>query len=578
MWGSTLDGLAVAELPPSWERWTAPFALRRGARGPPTSGALALEEAPLRASLACAACARVRREVTKRSPMDSYSAAVESRAPIVRRVSMTLVLVFAALAFAAPDPLNAAVQRTFRLTIEHFGWFYLLATASFIVFLLVLALGRSGRMRLGGQGETPAFGFWSWVAMLFTAGMGVGLVFWGVAEPMYHYLEPPHGDVPPQSAEAARKALEVSVFHWGLHQWANYAVVALAIAWVRFRKESPGLISSTFRPLLGDRRCAQWSPWLDAPAVIATTFGVATTLGFGILQINGGLQVLAGVPVAPFVQILIVLVVTAAFLGSAMTGIERGILQLSRLNMVLATLLALAVFVLGPTSFLLNAGTQALGDVLDNLVALSLRTAPWIESTWAGEWTVFYWAWGLSWAPFVGTFIARISRGRTIAEFVTGVMVVPAAVSLGWFTVFGGSALHAERYGEAGLAELVQQDTSLALFGLLDTLPASALLATLALALIFIFLVTSADSAAYVLGMFTEGGVLTPTRRARVTQGLLLALLSIALLWTGGLEALRTLSITVALPFLLVLVGMAAGLWRSVQETLAEIEGESRVL
>jgi len=496
--------------------------------------------------------------------MPSFSASIGARALYVRRLSMAIVIGFTLVAFIAPTWLSSVAQTVFSATIDAFGWLYLSATAMFIVFLVVIALGRTGKLRLSRDERAPDYGYWSWVAMLFSAGMGVGLVFWGVAEPMIHFVTPPHGELEPESAEAARMAMQVSVFHWGIHQWANYAIVALAIAWVRYRDDAPGLISTTFRSILGDRLTAKVSAWVDVPAVIATTFGVATTIGFGILQINGGLSAMANVPSNVLVQTIIVAVITVAFLASTLTGLDRGILQLSRWNMALATTLAVVVFALGPTVFLLNVGTQVTGDYIDGFVDLSLRTAPWIGSSWSGEWTVFYWAWGLSWAPFVGTFIARVSRGRTIREFVTGVMIVPAAVSLAWFTIFGGTALHSDVHQGTEIGAVVAEDPSMALYALFDALPWTPLLSVIALLLIITFLVTSADSAAFVLGMFTEGGALTPSLRARVSQGVLLAVLSVALLHSGGLDALRTTAITIALPFLLVLFGMAIGLWRSV--------------
>lgn len=487
------------------------------------------------------------------------------RSPVLW-VSFVLVLAFATFAFVAPETLSQLGDTAFTFSTTHFGWLYLSATASFIGVLAWLGLSRYGDIKLGEDGEPPAYRYTSWLAMIFSAGMGVGLVFWGVAEPMSHFNAPPHGLAEPRTPQAAALAMQYSVFHWGVHQWANYCVVALAIAYMQFRRGERGLLSVVFRPLFGRLVDGPLGWTVDIMAVLATTFGVATTLGFGILQLNGGLHETMGVAISPTVQLLITTGVTAAFLVSASTKLNQGILWLSNLNMALAALLFAFVFVAGPTVFLLNNATSTMGDVLSNAVDMSFRMDPWTDGDWAGAWTVFYWAWGLSWAPFVGMFIARISRGRTIREFVTGVMLVPAVVSAAWFFVFGGTALHIELFGAGGIADIVEVDTSLALFATLQELPWGGFTSLLATLLIITFLVTSADSATFVLGMFTANGVADPPRAVRLIWGVLQAAIAGALLYAGGLAALRTVSITAALPLLLLMLVMVPSLLRAIFE------------
>lgn len=497
-------------------------------------------------------------------PVPSPSADEGAVTPVLW-VSMALVVAFTATAFIAPDWLSAVGDSAFGFSTRNFGWLYLAATATFIVLLIWLAMSRYGEITLGPDDEPPEYRFTSWLAMIFSAGMGVGLVFWGVAEPMMHFMDPPHGAVEGGTPEAAQMGMRYAVFHWGLHQWANYAIVALTIAYMRFRWKQPGLISAAFRPLLGARVEGPIGWAVDIAAVLATAFGVATTLGFGILQMNGGLHQVGGLPIHAGSQLAIIAIITVLFLISASTRLNQGILLLSNINMWLATALAALVFLLGPTVFILNVGTTAVGDYLANVVDMSFQMRPWHDGDWTSAWTVFYWAWGLSWAPFVGMFIARISRGRTIREFVTGVMLVPAAVSAVWFFVFGGAALHVEVFGAGGIAEAVSEDTSLALFATFDQLPLGGLLAAIAVVLILTFLVTSADSATFVLGMFTTDGMRNPPRRVRLVWGVLQAAIAGALLYAGGLDALRTVSITAALPFLLLLLLMVASLLKALR-------------
>jgi glycine betaine transporter len=382
----------------------------------------------------------------------------------------------------------------------------------------------------------------------------------------------------PRTAQAAQAGMRYAFFHWGLHQWANFALVGLAIAYVRFRHQSHGLISETFRPLLGDRVDAGWGKVIDVLTVVSTVFGVATTLGLGALQVNSGLARLVDIPYAFTSQIMIVAVIGGLFTLSAMTPLDKGVRLLSNANMALAAFLLVFVLVFGPTSFIFGIMTQTLGEYLGNVLQMSLVTTPFSEGRWVEQWTMFYWAWGLSWAPFVGSFIARISRGRTIREFVLGVMIVPVALSMLWFSAFGGAAIRFEIFENAGIAEAVAQEVPAGLYVMLEQLPLSGLLTLLAIALVCMFLITSADSATFVLGMFTSRGVLNPTRTVRILWGGLQLLVVVVLLLTGGLQSLRTVSIIAAFPFMILMVLIAVSLYRDMAQEMAMREEKARLL
>lgn len=455
--------------------------------------------------------------------------------------------------------------------IARFGWFYLLSMFGFLSFSLYVAFGRFGSIRLGGEDAEPQFHRLSWLSMLFAAGMGIGLVFWGVAEPVSHYAKPPL-DLEPLSAQSAGTGLRYAFFHWGLHPWAAYSVVALALAFFQFNRNRPMLISETFEPLLGPRANGPLGRWIDVLALIATAFGVATSLGLGALQIGGGLQRLFGLPNGLALQMAIIAVASVLYIASSMSGLSRGIQWLSNINMVLALVLLLTVFLLGPTSFILDALTTTFGAYLNGLVAMSLRMTPFSQGTWVADWTLFYWAWWIAWAPFVGTFIARISRGRTIREFIVGVLMVPTLLSFLWFAVFGGAGLHAAMFEQVPLVQTVQQDASMALFTLLEAFPAAWLTSALAIVLVTVFFITSADSATFVLGMMSSGGDPRPSARIKLVWGVLIALIAAVLLLTGGLDGLQTMSILAALPFAIIMCAMCVSLFRALDDEATSLE------
>ncbi|MFI8711877.1 BCCT family transporter [Brevibacillus brevis] len=480
---------------------------------------------------------------------------------------ISLVIVFVIVLFGAisPELFASAASQVLKVTTTNFGWFYLIVTFGFLIFCIFLAFSRYGQIPLGSDDDEPEYSLPTWFAMLFSAGMGIGLVFWGVAEPVSHYFAPPAG-VTGQTTEAAQTALRYAFFHWGLHPWGIYALIALSLAYFQFRKGAKGLISSTFGPLLGERIHGPLGKGIDILAIIATAFGVATSLGLGTLQINGGLSHLFGLPSSTTVQIVIISIITVLFLLSATTGLDRGIKYLSNTNLVFALLLLLLTLVLGPTSFIFDAFTSTLGSYLNNLISMSLRLTPFTQGTWVANWTLFYWSWWIAWAPFVGMFIARVSKGRTIKEFVICVMLVPSLLSFIWFSVFGGTALHLEIFDQAPIGAAVQSDISTALFLALEQLPMGYILAVVAILLIITFFITSADSAIFVLGMLSSDGNLDPSNRVKITWGVLQSAIAIVLLLSGGLEGLQTASIVAALPFTVIMVLMCFSLVMALQE------------
>jgi glycine betaine transporter len=476
-------------------------------------------------------------------------------------ISLAFLAVFVALGAMYPGALRAGAEQALHFTTLHFGWLYLFATTGFLVFCVGLAFSGYGAVRLGGDDETPEFPYLTWLGMIFSAGMGVGLVFWGVAEPLSHFNEPPLQQAEPRSAAAAALGLRYSVFHWGFHQWANFAVVGLAIAYVRFRRLRAGLISEAFRATLGERVDGFWGHAINTLAVVSTVFGVATTLGLGALQINSGLAALVDMPFGLTPQLAILGGTGLVFMLCALTPLETGVRYVSDVNMWLAGGLLLFVLLAGPTPFITAVMTTTVGDYFANVLGMSLVMTPFSGGDWVERWTIFYWAWGLSWAPFVGSFIARISRGRTIREFVLGVMVVPVALSVLWFSAFGGSALYFELFDDAGIADVVAGEVSAGLFATLAQLPGGIVPGLVALLLVVLFVVTSANSATYVLGMFTLRGLLDPYRWVRLLWGLLVLSVAAVLLFSGGLQGLQTVSILAAFPFMVLMVFMAGSLY-----------------
>lgn len=486
------------------------------------------------------------------------------RLGLVFWLSSVIVVLFVIWGATAPQNLAQNATLVFDYTTRTFGWFYLISVVFFIAFSLYLAFSRYRNIKLGSDEDEPEYSFFTWIGMLFSAGFGVGLVFWGVAEPMDHFITPPMG-ITPQTPEAARVSMRYSMFHWGIHQWSVFTVVGLVLGYFQFRRKTKGLISSTFVPLLGERVNGGWGTPIDVLAVIATATGVATSLGMGILQINGGLNFVFNLPQNAIIQLLIIGILLVLYILSSTTGLNRGIKILSNLNLSIALGLMFFVLFFGRTVFILESFTLGLGEYIQHFVEMSFRLSPYTQGTWVRDWTIFYWAWAIAWAPFVGSFIARVSRGRTIREFVLGVLLVPASVAIVWMAVFGGSALHMEMFQGLPIAEAVQKDVSTALFITLEQLPLSFLLSVIALLLIVTFLITSADSATFVLGIMTSKGNLNPMALVKIIWGVLQAAIAAVLLLSSGLQGLQTASLLVALPFTIIMIGMCISLLKALQ-------------
>lgn len=498
-----------------------------------------------------------------------------------------LAVAFVAWGVASPSSLAGVASASLSWTMEHLGWLFVIAATVFAVFILVVALGRFGRIPLGKDDDRPEFSTFSWISMMFATGMGIGLVFYGVAEPLWFYMSPPPGTVTGQTPEALSVAMGQTLFHWTIYPWAMYALVGLGMAYSTFRLGRNRLFSSMFTSLFGPKLVnGVGGRIINVLAILATLFGSACSLGLGALQIGGGIQYTGLLhEVTTPVLVVIIAVLTAAFVASAVSGIERGIQWLSNINMLLAIGLAIIVFIGGPTLFILNVIPDAVGSFIAELPEMAARTAAAGDESlgsWMSSWTVFYWAWWISWTPFVGLFIARISRGRSIRQFVTGVLLVPSTVSTLWFSIFGGGAIglqqRAERAGDANaaLANIVDGSPDInfdtALFTLIDHLPlpgwALLALAVLAAVLIAIFFVTGADSASIVMGTLSEHGSDEPSRRSVVFWGVATGAVAAVMLLAGGsepaaaLNGLKNITIVSAVPFVVVLLLLCVALWK----------------
>lgn len=465
-------------------------------------------------------------------------------------VSLIVVAIFAIWGIVGPVGFGKVADIAFTFLTEKFGWFYLISMFFFVVFILFVGFGKYGNIRLGDDDSRPEYSTISWFAMLFSAGMGIGLVFWGVAEPLNHLVTNTLG--PEASFQAAADfSIANSFMHWGVHPWANYAVVAMPLAYMQFRKKKPALISSIFIPLLGeDRVNGPIGKMIDILAVFATVAGVATSLGLGVLQINSGLNHLFGVPINTLIQIIIIITVTILFMISAITGLDKGILYLSNTNVALAGILMVLTFILGPSLAIVNSFTNGLGSYISGFVKESFFINSFSDNSWIGGWKIFYWAWWIAWAPFVGSFIARISKGRTIREFILGVSFVPPLASLLWFAVFGTTGISLGTEVAAKASEV----TETAFFVVMENIPGGFIISLVTILLLGTFFITSADSATFVLGMFSKQGTLNPDVKTKVVWGSIQSLLAFALMFSGGLQALQTSSIVAAFPFAMVMI------------------------
>ncbi|TWT00177.1 BCCT family transporter [Planomicrobium sp. CPCC 101079] len=477
-------------------------------------------------------------------------------------ISLALVLLAVGYGAFAPENFAEVTGNIEAFLTSSFGWYYLLIVSIMVLFCLFFLVSPMGQIKLGKDTDKPEFSFGTWIAMLFSAGMGIGLVFWGAAEPLSHYAIDP-ATAEPGTAEAFRESMRFTFFHWGIHAWAIYAVVALALAYFQFRKGEPGLISATLKPIFGKKMNGPWGTLVDVIAIFATAVGVATTLGFGTIQINEGLAFLFdAVPGNSFtVQIIIIAVATVLFLASAWSGLSKGIKYLSNTNMVLAISLLALVLIFGPTLLILNMFTDSIGSYFQNLLRMSFRAAP-IDAenrAWIDGWTIFYWAWWISWSPFVGIFIARVSKGRTIRQFLFGVLIIPTVLSFIWFAAFGSTAIDVQSSGN----DLTGLLTSETLFGVFEQLPLGTFMSIIAILLVSTFFITSADSATFVLGMQSTNGSLHPSNAIKVTWGVAQSSIAVILLSAGGLDALQTALIISAFPFSFIMLLMMGSFYKS---------------
>ena len=475
----------------------------------------------------------------------------------------------AALFVALAIPYDDAVAESFGLlsgwVARNLGWFYIFSVSALLIFLIGLALSRYGNIRLGADDSRPDYSNLTWFTMLFAAGIGTILMFWGVAEPISHFAHPPFDGVQPGSEQAASDAMTIALYHFGLHTWTIFAVPGLAIAYFSYRHNLPMRISSLFYPILGERAFGPWGWAVDVIAVLGTLFGVATSLGLGTLQLNSGLNYLFDVPSTGIVQVILIAVITSVAAISVALGLDKGVRRLSQLNILLAMALLAFVLIVGPTVFIAEGMVQSLGAYLDALPQLAFWTETFKDTDWQRQWTLFYWAWTISWAPYVGIFIARISRGRTIREFVAGVLLAPTAFTLVWFGVFGLSAIQVEMSGQIALAEQVQQDPSVAIFAFLEALPFSGIASALSVIIIVIFFTTSSDSASLVIDMLTRRDDQPSLVRQRIFWALAQGVIAGTLLLAGGLNALQNVITSLGLPFCILLIFMAVALFRALR-------------
>ena len=446
------------------------------------------------------------------------------------------------------------------------GWFFILSVNVFLVFVVYLAFSKFGRVRLGGDEAKPEFSTLAWFSMLFSAGMGIGLLFWSIAEPVTHYLVPPLAAA--SDVQAAQQAMNVTMLHWGFHAWAIYALVGLSLAYFTYSRGLPLTIRSVFYPFFGNRIYSWVGDVIDIFAVLATVFGLATSLGFGVQQVASGLSFVLGIDNGLVTQVSLIAGITLVATVSVVSGIQKGVKFLSEMNMRIAVGLLLIIIILGPTVFILNSFIQNTGSYVSHLLTWSTWGESYAQGQWQNSWTVFYWGWWIAWSPFVGTFIARISKGRTIRQFILGVLIVPTIVTCLWISAFGSVSILEVMNGNTAIADAVQNDVSTALFVFLETIPFTEAISVLAIVLVTSFFITSSDSGSLVVDSLTSGGKISAPVGQRVfwatTEGAVAAVLLIG----GGLQALQTATILTGLPFAFLLLTMCYSLHKGLSQDL----------
>ncbi len=496
-------------------------------------------------------------------------------APVFWPAAIIIVL-FIGTTLIVGEPMNK-VFSAIQSSISNFGgWFFVLSVNFFLFFVIYIAFSKYGKIRLGGSKAKPEFSKGAWFAMLFSAGMGIGILFWSVGEPIKHFINPPFGE--PRTVEAAREAMEITFLHWGLHAWGIYALVGMALAFFTFNKKLPLTISSIFYPLLGNKIYGLWGKAINVLAVVATLFGLATSLGLGVQQVSAGLAHLFNMPDNITSQVILIILITFAATGSVVAGLSGGVKRLSELNIIIAAVFLLFMIIVGPSLFIFDSFIQNLGGYVQNFFELSSWTETYQQSDWQNDWTVFYWAWWVSWSPFVGMFIARISRGRTLKEFVLGVLIVPTLLTFLWLSTFGGSAMFLEINSMADIAGAVSDNIATSLYVLLEQFPISSVTSTVGVILVTSFFVTSSDSGSLVVDSLTAGGKLDAPIAQRIFWALTEGAIAAVLLIGGGLGALQTAAISTGLPFAIILVILVWSLLKGLREEhegLMEIQREN---
>ncbi|MBS0012431.1 MAG: BCCT family transporter, partial [Desulfobacterales bacterium] len=478
--------------------------------------------------------------------------------------TVILLVIFISVTLGVGKPMERIFSAIQTGVSDYFGWFLILSVNCYLLIMLYIALGKYGNIRLGGKNAVPEFSRTAWFAMLFSAGMGIGILFWSVAEPIYHFTNPDFGGA--DSMEAAGNAMRVTFLHWGLHPWGIYALVGMSLAFFSFNRNKPLAIRSVFYPLLGERVYGPMGDAIDVLAVLSTMFGLATSLGFGVQQINAGLHHLFGLPDTIYIQMVLVAVITSAAAMSVASGLDQGVKRLSELNMNLGAVLLVFVLIAGPTLFILDTYVENIGVYLNDFFKISFWAEGYRQSDWQNSWTIFYWSWWISWSPFVGMFIARISRGRTLREFVLSVLIVPSLLTFLWLTTFGGSALFLELSEAGNMAAAVKENIAISIYELLGNFPFAIAANFAAILLVVSFFVTSSDSGSLVVDTFTSGGKLSSPVTQRIFWAFLQGGVAAVLLFGGGLDALQTASITTGLPFAVVLLFMGWSLTKGLEK------------
>ncbi|MEC5425830.1 BCCT family transporter [Virgibacillus sp. C22-A2] len=491
--------------------------------------------------------------------------------------SLILTAIFVAFGIFLPDKMGEVSSYILYTFIgDYFGWFYMLVALFFVVACFYVAFSKYGKIRLGKDSDKPEFSTFTWIAMLYSSGLAISLFFWGVAEPVLMYLEPPYGEG--GTKESAELAMQYTHFHWGFHSWGTYAIIGLIMAYFQYRKNTPPLINHTLEPILGKKAFGSIGKFINILAIFAVISGITTSLGLGVNQIGAGFEYEYGIPNNTTNNIILIVVLTVIFIASASTGIQRGIKWLSNINIIIALSIMIAIFFLGPTKNILEIIVTSTGDYINNFIGMSFHLEPFLNDySWQAGWDFFYWGWAISFGVFVGLFIARISKGRTIRGFILGAMIIPTIATMIWYSTIGGSALfNIINFENAELATQILENMNTALFYFLELFPTSEILIFMTFISLIIFFVTSADSTVYVLGMYSEEST-EPSNKSKIMWGFVIAGVAIALLLTGGLTPLQTVSAVAGLPFSIVMILMCISFFKSLRKEAVVLSAEKEV-